>query len=89
MSLGSSHLPPMNETPTGIPNAAPAVTVMVAYPAIAAGDDEPIVKWSPLIRSVVHIGSLVGAMIASRSLAAIVSSIACWAMDVAVSRASM
>ena len=30
MSLGSSHLPPMNETPTGIPKAAPAVTVIEA-----------------------------------------------------------
>ena len=41
-------------------------------------------KLSPLIRSVVHIGSLVGAMIASRSLAAMVSSMAAWAIDVAL-----
>lgn len=61
--------------------------VMFAYPKIAAGLDEPTRNWSPFIRSVFQAGEFVGAMIASRSNFASVSSIACWAMDVASLRA--
>ena len=39
----------MNEMPTGRPNAWPAGTVMLGYPATAAGVELAPRKWSPLI----------------------------------------
>src|SRR5258706_7711891 len=66
---------------------------MLPYPAIADGLDEPTnfeksPPRSPLTGSVTQAGPFVGAMIASRLFAAIVSLIAAWAMDVACWRAA-
>src|SRR5438309_728281 len=60
---------------------------MLAYPAMAAGDEDPIRKWSPLTRSVVQAGEFVGARTASRWYLRRVPSMALRAMDVATERA--
>src|SRR6186713_741935 len=77
MRSGSSHAPPMNDTPIGsVPSLAyPAGTVMLAHPAIADADEDPMngcggFERSPPSgpsKSVSQAGPFVGAMIASNS----------------------
>ena len=55
----------MNERLTGRPHAWPIGTLMLGYPATAAGVLLPPVKWSPLTGSVGQAGLPVGATMAS------------------------
>src|SRR4030081_667154 len=94
MSVGSSQRPPMNVTPTGSGPTKAAGTVMSGYPAMADGLDEPTnfeksPPRSPFTGSVTQATLLVGEMIASRWLAAMRSSIAALAVEVASVRAAV
>src|SRR5439155_2036648 len=59
-----------NDIPRGTPNDIPDGTLMMGLPTMAAGEELPITKWSPLIKSVGQAGLSVGATIASRLLSA-------------------
>ena len=55
----------MSEIPTGSPNTHPAGSVIVGYPATAAGDELLPEDESPLTRSVIPAGPFVRAISAS------------------------
>lgn len=61
----SDRARPMNEIPTLRPNTKPIGTLMLGWPATAAGVELPPTKWSPLTGSITQAGAPVGATSAS------------------------